>query len=406
MDIKQYLEAEKQKHVDAAKKAVDAAEKAGRSLTEDDRKEIEAHTKAAGEINTKLKDMQSNDELKAAIDALGEKVITSPAPSTDNELPAKSLGEAFTKSATYQALIKNERVGTWSTEPVNLDWFGAKSNETVVSTNVELAPSGYSSVLAEIRRQENTLMSLVPQAETDSNRVTFLLETTRTNNAAVEPELDAYVQSVEQLDTATADVYKVATILYVSDEFLEDVSGVRSFLDGRMASKIAHKEEDLVLNATGSTTIDGILNQTTQVQALGGDTVHDAVFKASTQVRTGGFTEPNALVVHPTDWQTIRLAKDGNDNYMNEYGPFSNSGAFPGLWGLTPVVTTRISQGTALVGAFDANNLQLFRKRGITLQATNAHSTFFASGQVAIRADSRFALCIYQIHAFCEITGL
>ena len=44
--------------------------------------------------------------------------------------------------------------------------------------------------------------------------------------------------------------------------------------------------------------------------------------------------------------------------------------------------------------------------RGVEFEVTNSHSTFFADGKLAIRADFRCAFIVYRPKAFATVTGL
>ena len=121
-----------------------------------------------------------------------------------------------------------------------------------------------------------------------------------------------------------------------------------------------------------------------------------------TLVRSGGFAEPTALVIHPNDWQDIRLMRTTDGLYIwgnpSERGPES-------VWGLPAVITTAITENTALLGDF-ALYAELFRKRGVTIKVSDSHADFFTNGKQAIRADERIALVIYRAGAFCKVTGV
>jgi HK97 family phage major capsid protein len=110
--------------------------------------------------------------------------------------------------------------------------------------------------------------------------------------------------------------------------------------------------------------------------------------------------------MHPTVWQTIQLSKaTGTGNYLAS-GPFVDT-ANQTLWGKKVVLTTAagITSTTALVGAF-AQGGQVFRKGGLTVEASNSHADFFQRNQVAIRAEERVALAIYRPGAFGTVTNL
>ena len=54
----------------------------------------------------------------------------------------------------------------------------------------------------------------------------------------------------------------MATFLPVSDEMLEDVAQIRSYLDNRLRLFVQHAEEDQLLNGTGTApAIRGSLNR-------------------------------------------------------------------------------------------------------------------------------------------------
>ena len=67
------------------------------------------------------------------------------------------------------------------------------------------------------------------------------------------------------------------------------------------------------------------------------------------------------------------------------------------------VVTSALGAGTAVVGAF-REAAQVFRRTGITVEATNSHDTYFARNMTAIRAEERLALAVYRPAAFCTLT--
>lgn len=401
MDAKTYLKAELEKHVAAAKAITDKATEEGRSLTDDERAQVDTRVKAAGDVKAKLADMTANDELRESIDKLGASVIV-PGGGTPAETPAKSIGESFINSKQFKALRERGTDGSWSTGAISLDYVGAKANETIISTNLDLVAAQYVPGVTDIAKQPISLMDAIPAATTNSTRIRYLKETTATNAADLVAEQGQKPQSVLQFDNADVNVGKVATILYVSDEFVEDVAGMRSYLDGRLAFFVRSEEEDQVLNQTG-----GLFDQTTQAQPLGGDSVADAIYKAKTQVRTGSFLEPTHIIAHPTDWEALRLSKDGADNYLMGLGPWAGPGASePPVWGLQPIVTTRAVQGTALVATLNAAACQLFRKGGLTVEATNSNASLFETNQITLRAESRFAFVVYRPGAFCEVTGL
>jgi HK97 family phage major capsid protein len=125
--------------------------------------------------------------------------------------------------------------------------------------------------------------------------------------------------------------------------------------------------------------------------------------------------EPEWVVMHPTDWQDIRLLADtagqlfGGGPFFGPYGgpqgPASATGQIAGaqdtIWGKPVYVTASIGgAGTALIGT--RSGAQVWRRGGMSVEATNSHSTWFQLNLLAIRAEERLGLAVYRPGAYTE----
>jgi HK97 family phage major capsid protein len=234
-----------------------------------------------------------------------------------------------------------------------------------------------------------------------------------TNAAAAVAEGGAKPASTLNFAAVDEPVRKVATTIKVTDEMMQDVPAIRSYIDNRLTLFVQIASEAQILTGAGTgANITGILNRSglTAAQAIGTDTAPDAIFKDITKIRVASFLEPDGIVIHPTNWQTIRLAKDANNQYYGG-GPFTAAyGAGGGmapdmLWGKRVVVTQAMTAGTALVGAF-AQAAQIFNNGGLTVEATNSNEDDFLNNLIALRAERRLALAVYRPSAFSTVTGL
>jgi hypothetical protein len=143
------------------------------------------------------------------------------------------------------------------------------------------------------------------------------------------------------------------------------------------------------------------------------------LFKGANSMRGSAFIEPEWLIMHPTDWQTVRLLKDGAGGTVGQFfggGPFLGpyggpqgpvgtnsqvSGAQDSIWNLPTIVTAVIGAGTALVGTRAA--AQVWRRGGLSVEASNSHSNYFQLNLVAIRAEERLGLAVYRPKGFVEV---
>ncbi|MBA2559204.1 MAG: phage major capsid protein, partial [Propionibacteriales bacterium] len=109
----------------------------------------------------------------------------------------------------------------------------------------------------------------------------------------------------------------------------------------------------------------------------------------------------DAVVLHPNNWQTIRLMTTADGIYL--FGPPSQTGAST-LWGLNTVVTTAMTANTALVGAFRAG-AEVFRRTDMSLQVGWINDQF-VKNQRTIVVEERLALVCFRPSAFTKVTGL
>jgi HK97 family phage major capsid protein len=268
-----------------------------------------------------------------------------------------------------------------------------------------------------------TISDLLPQGAVSSSSLIYPQETAVTNAAATVAEGATKPASDLTLAQVTEVVRKIATVGKISDEMVNDVPYIQSYVNGRLVLFVQLAEEDQLLNGSGTApNLRGILNRSglTAAQAVATDSRVDAIFKEITKIRAGAFLEPDALVINPTDWQSIRLSKDSNGQYYGG-GPFGfasygNAGQSGGdttnlaggsetLWNMRVVVTPAIAQGTALVGAFGLS-AQVLRREGIRVESTNSNEDDFKNNLIAIRVEERLGLAVYRPAGFGTVTGL
>jgi len=270
--------------------------------------------------------------------------------------------------------------------------------------------------LVLIEQQRLLIRDILSAGETTQNTIYYPKEDVYVNGALMTGEEGEKPEATLDIGAGSAPVKKIAVLIKVTDEMWDDFPMLRDYINMRLRFMVSQREEDQLLNGSGSgNNITGILNTSgILTQAKGGDTNLDAIHKAITKVRTpassvGGY-EPDALVINPTDWQLLRLAKDANNQYfgggpfMGEYG-VGNYVLFPPVWGLQPIVTTAIAAGTALVGAFRLG-AQIFQRTGIDIKTFDQNEDDVNFNRKTIRVEERLALAVYRPSAFCTVTSI
>ncbi len=330
---------------------------------------------------------------------------------TDGPVTGGGLGDQFISSKEYAEIRDpGTRSEVWSSGAVELSTKG-----TLVSApGTALVPAGYQPGIVEALFQPPTIAALMPQQEAPGNPVRFVQETSVTNAAAPTAEAGVKPESAITFGEASEPVRKVATFLPVSDELLEDAPNLSAYLNQRLQLFVSTVEDQQLLLGSGSgVNLQGFVASGRPVGTFARGTLsnEEAIFRAATGTRGSSFLEPDTLVVHPNNWQTIRLAKDSNGQFYGPgpfYGPYGGpqGPATPeSIWGMRVVQTSAITAGSALLGAF-GTGAGVLRKGGLRVEATNSHSTWFQSDITALRAEVRLALAVYRPTAFTVVTGL
>lgn len=252
-------------------------------------------------------------------------------------------------------------------------------------------------------QEERSLVNLPSPGTMSQETLSYLEETTFTNNTAEKGEGGSLGEAALAFTERTASARWLGTYIPVTEQSLSDISFLESYLRSRLGFMVVQRVATQILNGDGvAPNINGYATAVTQTQAKGTDPVFDAIYKGLVKCRVTGFAEPDAIVIHPNDWQDIRLTRTADGIYL--LGNPADAGA-KSLFGLPVYETTHQTENTALVGAFRAHS-QFFVREGVSLAATNAHSTYFVEGKVAIRATMRAALVVYRASAFTEVTGI
>lgn len=372
-----------------------------------------------------------NDELAELVDDLSiekKKLANAKAIDEDSrpvaEMPLagagaekKSVGQLFTESDAYKNYVSN----------------GVKGIDSKVETKASLTTTGYPpevlrqpGFLEFLTRDPNTVISLFDQINSDQNAFSYLEETTFTNAAAEAAEGSAVSEATLAFTERTEAIRKIGVYIPVTDELLADQAGVQGYLNSRLQTMIRLRLDSQLLSGDGTApNLEGILDAgkssvgSTDFSAYAGNLGRlGAIYGAITDIRVNAFTEPDAIVMHPNDWNdivtsvSVDFAGTSSAGYTAKNPLFIGNGNMAAgpqaaIWGLKVVPTTAISAGTVLIGKFGGGEAaHVVMRQGIDLAVTDSHSDFFIKNQLAIRATMRVGFPVYRQAAFHKLTNM
>lgn len=414
------------------------------------------------EIETGIKNYERALQFRAAPHDAGEPEVTI----TEVEQRAKSVVDAYTRakaaaaenrreSVTFELGFKAQGVtglmgeaatGTTAPDALSGYFLGGPAGPAITP---EFIPG-----IVDLRFYPNVIASLFPNMPVSSPVVSYVKESAWTNNAAAVAEGATKPYSTNAVTRLTEQVGKIANLARVTDELIQDAPYFWALVQQRLAQGVVRQEEVQLLAGEGMPGVNGLLNRTTgftkpqvvsavsnlQVPAAStpgmgtanntvnsvtpgrnivgvgsgvaptGVAIAEGILAALTDIRVLQFFEPDAIVLNPSDWTTLRLAKDADGQYLGgsffgtNYGQAANVaqanvGESFTLWGKRVVATPAIPAGYILVGAF-AQAGQVLRKGGLQVDMTNTNGVDFEQNLWTVRAEERVGLLVDRPELF------
>ena len=126
------------------------------------------------------------------------------------------------------------------------------------------------------------------------------------------PEAAAKPESTLNYAEVTEAVRKIATVLPVSDEMLEDAPSIQAYLNGRLSLFVRIEEERQLLRGAGaaSNELTGIIGRSgvnTYFRAAADDN-SAALAKAIATMAGSAYLAPDGLVMHPSEFLLDKVA--------------------------------------------------------------------------------------------------
>ena len=323
---------------------------------------------------------------------------------TDKE--DKSIGETVVESEGWKALQN----GAPRTGKMKVGSFHKTALINALGQNQPLVPPNRVPGIITPGLRRLTVRDLMPSVPTASNSIEFVKETAFTNNAAPQYSAAAYenVVKAESALTFSLTPMPVSTVAHwipVSNQLLSDAPAIQGYVNTRLMYGLKLAEEGELLTGSGiqghlSGLVTNATTMSTTSVVTASDTYIDVLRRAITQVQLSYF-EPDGIIVHPSDWETIELTKESGTGISSGMYVYANPRvqSAPQLWGMPVVVTQAMTQGQFLVGAFQLG-ATIWDRADATVEISREHSDYFVRNMAAILCEERLALTVYRPLAF------
>ena len=408
----------------AAQDAQAVAQKAddeAREMTSEEADTYRGHMAKASDLLEQAKAAKADSDLLSqvadfakSVGAPVDDVALQGQASTPGSRKAANLGLTVVKSSAYQGLRKayGDRIpdGTQiHTDPIAVkSLFVGGGAGGATSAGAFVVPD-VTDIVEMLGRRALTLRDVISVRRTSSDVVEYVRQTAHTNAAAIVPEATTAAAGAGAVaggykpegswafERVSTPVATIAEWVPATKRALADAAQLEDLINAELAADIAEAEENAILKGSGD--ITGILSTSgIQSQAFATD-IFTTVRKAITKARTIGRVVPNAVLMSPTDVETVDLARENGAT-----GKFLGAGPWAlgprTMWGVPILESEGIEAGTAVVGDF--SKAILWDREQTTVTLSNSHADFFVRNLVAILAEERVAFGVTRPTAFVK----
>lgn len=389
-DVKATLEAQLKEGFGGLQKKYDAVAdelQKGNTVSSEMKSQIEQQK---GEIERVIEQVQKLEEKGVKLrNGAGEK---------------KSFIDFIKGNDKYQALTQKSQSAA-EIEITKSDM--ASMAETKVTSAGLVAPQ-YDPVIQGAPRQNLLIRDLIPTTPVTGQAFTYFRELLHTMGAGMVAEGGAKPTSNVTFEQVTDTIKKIAVWMPVTDEALDDVPQLYSYIQELLRYDLELKREGQLLKGDGiGNNLNGIMTQATVFDEdliKANDTAIDTVRRAIYQARKQSKLPADAVVMSDLDWMNIELQKDADNRYL-----FANLQGLvtPVLWGRPVVASDSMDEGDGettggefLTGSFQ-QGARIYDRMGFTIKVGMINDDFIKN-QRAVLVEERLGLAVRKKFAFVK----
>lgn len=345
---------------------------------------------------------RSIQQLEEALANLGREVkqldLKLATASTRPAEPSGELVELITRDAGFAGLRSTGR-GRLVLNVPNLLTRAAVLASSLGYPSGSIMPAFRDKEIKPAGMRRFRVADLLRKIEVSEGAVEFV-RITNYSQAGVQTEGQAKTEATINFQAVAERLKTVAHWIPVSKQALSDLAGLREAIEVHLVAGLMDQLDAQILAGSGTgEDLNGLITQadTFDSSLLGSYyTYADCIARAIQQVTTSRH-QPDAIVLNPADFWTIRLARDEQGQYV--FGPPTDMPE-PRLFGLGVAITDAMAQGYFLVGDFAGGAALYTKQDGGLIEISDSHGDYFVKNLLAIRCELRVALAVYQPKAF------
>ena len=208
----------------------------------------------------------------------------------------------------------------------------------------------------------------------------------------------AFPQSTAKWKQFSIDIRKVGDTLPVSEEFFEDESMFSSELELFLATNVAIKVDDQMLNGDGlgenlNGLNDGAVAFVPVASGIVDANIYDLTVKVSEDITTarGNKYRPNFQVMNITDINKMKLKKDANNNYLVPPFVSQNGNEVAGV-----LVIENNAQAVNTMVQGDSRYARIYKAAGFTLSKGTIGNQF-TEDMMTLKVRQRLAFLMREV---------
>ena len=322
-------------------------------------------------------------ERQAAIDREMDQPTAAPLVSRPNAPTDKKPGRASDEYRNaFWGMIRNRNLTP------------GVMNDLQIGTDTEggyLVPDEFEHTLVQGLEEENVLRSLCTVIQTSSGDRKIPIVTAHGTASWVDEE-DPIPTSDETFGQISIGAHKVATMIKVSDELLQDsVFNLESYIAAEFARRIGAAEEEAFITGNGTGKPTGLLHATNGAGigvTTGGNTpTADEIFDLVHSIKSV-YRRKAVFLLNDSTLKAIRKLKDGQGQYL--WQPGLKEGQPDTLLNyrlVTSPYMQEIGAGKKVILFGDFKSYWIADRQGRSFQRLN--ELFAVTGQVGFRATQR-----------------